>query len=82
MLATPNLPKEIKRQGRQMQTLAELVELTPAQFSHVVNGRRELDWVRASKIAAALGWPLFFLFELPVGSKDDPVGITDDRGVA
>lgn len=59
-----------------MQTLAEIVDMTPAQFSHVVNMRRDIDWDKAAKIAAALGWPLFFLFEVPSGTKCNPCGDT------
>lgn len=57
-----------------MQTLAELVDLSAAQFSHVVNGRRDIEWHKAAKIAAALGWPLFFLFEVTDGTIKNPNG--------
>lgn len=78
--ATEHLSKEIKRQGRQMQTLADLIGVSPGQFSKIVNGTRTTDPITASKIAAALGWPLLFLFELPNGSKSKPSG--SDEGKA
>lgn len=75
MIATENLSKEIKRQGRQMQTLAELIDVSPGQFSKIVNGTRSIDPISASRIAAALGWPLLFIFELPTGRNIDPGGM-------
>ena len=71
MKARPELRESIEKQGRRNDWLAAMIGVSKAQFSHVLAGRRSLDTEAAGKLAAILGLPLFFLFELPEGNNKE-----------
>lgn len=72
MRARPELRESIDKQGRRNDWLAGMIGVSKAQFSHILAGRRDIDVETASRLAAILGLPLFFLFELPESNSDEP----------
>lgn len=74
MKANQMLRHVMKIQGREIQWFSEILGVSPSQMSLIVNGKKEIDPIPASRIAGALGVPLLFVFEEPDGSIEGPPG--------
>lgn len=61
-------------QGRRQDWLAREVGVSPATVNRWLKGYRSVSPVHAGRVAAALGVPFFFLFDVPIGTDDDPSG--------
>lgn len=57
------LNETIEMQGRRRDWLARRASISPAQLTRIANGSRTASYDVATAIAAALGLPLFLLFE-------------------
>lgn len=79
MRAVPMLRTMMKKQGREHQWFADLLGLSKSHVSLVVSGKREIDPIRASMIAGALGVPLLFVFESTDGDVKAPHVVNDGR---
>jgi transcriptional regulator with XRE-family HTH domain len=62
----------IEEQGRLLEWVAEQGGVHPSLITHLLAGRRTVREDVARKIAAALGVPFGFAFELTHGSKSNP----------
>lgn len=72
----------IKKQGREIQWFAEIIGVTAPQMSNIVNGRKEVDAIPASRIAGALGVPLLFVFDASSESEKESVEAMPDMEAA
>lgn len=62
----------LKAQGRKRRWLAEQVGVSESFISRIVAGERMADAALAERIAAILGTPIFFVFDMPVGTDSMP----------
>ena len=63
MKAKSTLRELMKKQGREANWFADLLGVSKSHISNITNGKRDIDPIRASMIAGALGVPLLFVFE-------------------
>ena len=82
MKANQTLRHMMKIQGREIQWFTEITGMSVSMISRVVNGKRDVDAIAASKIAGALGVPLLFVFDASNDERNASIGessTTSDR---
>lgn len=78
MKARDHLRETIDRQGLRYDWVASMVGMSKFEFSKLLARRRGVDVKTAGEIAALLGVPVFFAFELPDGKQDSHMATEDD----
>lgn len=71
MRANQMLRQLMKKQGREIQWFAEIIGVSPSQMSYIVNGRKEIEAIPASRVAGALGVPLLFVFDASTDAETE-----------
>lgn len=73
-VATPELKKLIRRQGRKARWFADQVNVTQSHFSRVLHGHRDIGEAEAKLIASVLGCDFDLIWNVSRDTDSVPEG--------